>query len=101
MLVRIPSTVPDIKHQITQELERAAFNTHCCSEPAYIFCDVVAENDTSHGGFAGSAAAHEEDLFLFGLCFEFFHCDQEVFDLDSTERRYILFLFCAAVAMLL
>ena len=69
----VPSAVPKIEYEASQEFDSAVLDIDCCTEAANIFGDVIAKDDATHGGFARARFAHEEDLLLLGF-FEAVHC---------------------------
>ena len=54
----IPSAIPNIERQTSQEFERTALNTHRSRQSANILGDIVVEYHVAHRRFAGAAAAH-------------------------------------------
>ena len=63
----IPSTIPQIEYQTSQELDSAVLDIYRSTQAANIFCDVIAEDDAAHGRFTRSRLAHQEDFFLLGF----------------------------------
>jgi hypothetical protein len=59
-----PSTIPEVQSQVTHELSMAVLNIDGSAETTNIFCDIVAEDDAAHGGFAGATLAHQQDLLF-------------------------------------
>lgn len=43
-----PSTVPQVQHQVTHELNVAMFDIDGSPEPPHILCDVVAKHNAAH-----------------------------------------------------
>lgn len=62
--VNSPSTVPEIKCQVAHELSMAMLDIDGGSETPDVFGDIVAEDDAAHGGLAGTALAHQQDLLF-------------------------------------
>ena len=63
----IPSTIPQIEYETSQELDSAVLDIYRSTQAANIFCDVIAEDDAAHGRFARSRLAHEKDFLLLGF----------------------------------
>jgi hypothetical protein len=61
---RIPATVPQVEHQIPHELDVAVLHIDGCAESPHVLCNIVAKDNTAHGGFARSTLAHEQHLAL-------------------------------------
>jgi hypothetical protein len=67
--MNIPSTVPEIEHQVTHELDVAVLDIDCGTQPAYVLGDVVAKDDASHRRLSCPALSHQEHLaLLLALC---------------------------------
>lgn len=45
----IPSTIPQVEHKVSQKFDRAMFDIYGSAEAAYVFGDIVAEDDAAHG----------------------------------------------------
>ena len=72
----IPSAVPEVEDQVSQELELSMLDIDCGSQSADILGHEVAEDDAPHGRFAGARLAHEEDLLLGRLELGGLHLDR-------------------------
>lgn len=64
MKMSIPSTVPQVQHEIAHELDVAVFDVYGGPQSPDVFGNIVAEDDAPHGRLAGAALAHEQDLAL-------------------------------------
>ena len=71
----IPSTIPQVKDQVSQEFELCMLDINCGAQAADIFGHEVAKDDASHRGFARTRLAHEQDLLLCWLGLEIFHLE--------------------------
>jgi hypothetical protein len=60
----VPSTVPEVEHEVAHELDVAVFDIDGRAQPAHIFGNVIAEDDASHRRLAGSTLAHQQHLAL-------------------------------------
>ena len=60
----LPSTVPEIQHQVSHELDIAVLDINGGAETAHVLGHVVAEDNAAHGRLAGAALAHEQHLAL-------------------------------------
>ena len=47
-MVGSPSTVPEIEHQVSHELDIAVLDVDCRAQPTDVFGDIVAKHDASH-----------------------------------------------------
>ena len=73
-MVGSPSTVPEIEHQVSHELDIAVLDVDCRAQPTDVFGDIVAKHDASHRRLASPALAHQQHLALF-LSFDRVHRD--------------------------
>lgn len=60
----LPSAIPQIQHEVAHELDVAVFDINGSAQSANVFCNIVAENDASHGRLASTALAHQQHLPL-------------------------------------
>lgn len=60
----IPSTVPKIEHEVAHKLDVAMLDIDSRAQPAHIFGNVIAEDDTPHRRLAGSTLAHKQHFAL-------------------------------------
>ena len=67
--MNVPSTVPQVQHQVAHELDVAVLDIDCSAQSAYVLGDIVAENDAPHRRLSCSTLAHQEHLaLLLALC---------------------------------
>ena len=65
----LPSTVPEIQHQIAHKLDVAMLNVDRCAQSSNVFSNIIAEDYRPHGAFPSPTLPHEEHLpLLLPLC---------------------------------
>lgn len=66
--IDLPSTVPQVKSQVTHELDMAVLHIDSSTEAAHILSDVVAKYNGAHRRFSRATLAHQEHLSLLLAC---------------------------------
>ncbi len=69
----VPATVPDVEHEIPEELDISCLDCDGRFQFARVFGDMIMKDDAAHGGLAGATFSHKQYLLLLRLLLELFH----------------------------
>lgn len=69
----LPSTVPEVQHEVAHELDVAVLHVDGRAQFPDILRDVILEYDGAHGGFTCAGPAHQQDFALLVALAAAFH----------------------------